>query len=59
MSPQILKCKLCDWQTKAWTTDKKGRRKSGYPRLREHVYIEHPEMFEELEEFQEGDEQCH
>jgi len=47
---KYIKCRFCNWQTPAWITTKKGKRKSGYPRLQRHVYIEHPKEFKKIQE---------
>ena len=47
---KYIKCKFCNWQTTAWITTKKGKRISGYPNLVKHVYVEHPEEFNKIQE---------
>jgi hypothetical protein len=38
-----IKCAFCDWSTFKWRTNKKGERKSGYVRLKEHCLLKHDE----------------
>lgn len=38
---QILKCRLCPWQTPKWIKAKDGKSKSGMVRLTAHVELEH------------------
>ena len=47
-SMQMIKCKFCDWQTKVWTTTKKGKKASGYRRLKKHVAYLHENIGDEI-----------
>lgn len=39
-----LKCKFCGWTCTKWRTNKKGERRIGFVKLREHIMEEHEEL---------------
>lgn len=43
-----MKCRWCSYRVKKYTTDKNGERQSGWPKMRVHSAIEHPEEHERL-----------
>lgn len=45
----IIKCKLCGWQTPRFTMTKEGKRKHGYSKLVDHWMMKHPDEFIELQ----------
>ena len=51
MKSDYIQCAFCDWKTKRFYTNKKGKKRSGFPLLARHVYWEHPAKFEEIEEW--------
>lgn len=40
-----MKCAFCDWKTRRWTTDRRGKRKNGGGRLLDHVQSMHPDEY--------------
>lgn len=44
--PATIKCKFCNWQTKKWSTGTRGRKVSGFSRLRGHIEEAHPDEAE-------------
>lgn len=47
----IVKCAFCDWKTKRWVTNKKGKKSHGMERLLNHVEFRH---FNEYVKIKEG-----
>ena len=44
-----IKCRFCDWETRAWTTRRvDGGKRYGGGKLEEHVYHNHPEEYRRL-----------
>jgi len=45
---EYLKCRLCKWKTPKWTTNKKGQKRNGYPKLQNHFMMEHSDQYEDV-----------
>lgn len=43
-----MKCRWCSWSTLKWRQGKDGRRISGWRRLDDHIFENHPDQHEEL-----------
>jgi len=48
LSP-LCKCRYCGWETPRFRTSSKGKRLSGYPILKRHVELNHPEEWAKVE----------
>lgn len=48
MKENLLRCRLCDWSTLRWRTNKKGEKINGYHLLQEHFFVSHPKEYEQI-----------